>query len=142
MSNLVFIKTSNDFIIFTSNFPGFGIFLLTPKWSLERVCLYPQMIENVNVRLFEVSSSPIDMFDSLVLEFKNKNLGKYLTPQKKDFYGKINISYYLIHTKTHYHSQNTNALSHKVHPNLDLVNESIRPLLFTISRYLLNLGGV
>ena len=29
-----------------------------------------------------------------------------------------------------------------VHPNLDLVNEPVRPLLFTKSRYLLNRGGV
>ena len=30
----------------------------------------------------------------------------------------------------------------KVHPNLDLVNEPVRSLLFTKSRYLLNRGGV
>ena len=29
-----------------------------------------------------------------------------------------------------------------IHPNLDLVNEPVRPLLFTKSRYLLNRGGV
>ena len=29
-----------------------------------------------------------------------------------------------------------------VHPNLDLVNEPVRPFLFTKSRYLLNRGGV
>ena len=29
-----------------------------------------------------------------------------------------------------------------VHPNLDLVNKPVRPLLFTKSRYLLNRGGV
>ena len=30
----------------------------------------------------------------------------------------------------------------EVHPNLDLVNEPVRSLLFTKSRYLLNQGGV
>ena len=29
-----------------------------------------------------------------------------------------------------------------IHPNLDLVNEPARPLLFTKSRYLLNQGGI